>query len=342
MAQNFRQFTLEPPSPIEGLATSSVGGGATLQTGDLLSPNFVHSQAGWRLDSDGNLEALGATFANSTIVQTFLAGEKITASDAVYISDNSSASVNILSNTVDEASSLSLGRTNGSGEGEKIGQSVTFTSSVYLKTLKIDMRIVGTPTDDVVIALQLSDGTDPDDTDIAVTAAVDVGAEGVYTFDFSTAQKLTANQEYFLVLRRDGANNNTNYYRATKMNNNYVAGLTRSFVDGAWQDNAENPGVSADINMDLFQVVPLGQIGRAEADVTGAFETFIGFAKSSVETDELVEVTITGIVESLSGLTPGQYFLSNTKGAIQTSAGSNERKVGIAIAADKLQITSIW
>ena len=56
-----------------------------------------------------------------------------------------------------------------------------------------------------------------------------------------------------------------------------------------------------------------------------------------------VTVEISGVSVSLSGLTTGsQYYLSDTLGTVATSAGSNSRKVGIAVSATQMLITNIW
>ena len=53
--KTFEQFEI-PEKPQEELPIVSVPGGAVLKEGEFRSPNFVHLQRGWKIDSDGNAE----------------------------------------------------------------------------------------------------------------------------------------------------------------------------------------------------------------------------------------------------------------------------------------------
>lgn len=67
------------------------------------------------------------------------------------------------------------------------------------------------------------------------------------------------------------------------------------------------------------------------------YTKFVGFAKSSAVIGDTVSVITGGIVTGLSGLTKNTvYYLSNTSGLIATSAGSNTKKVGIALSGTVL------
>jgi hypothetical protein len=72
------------------------------------------------------------------------------------------------------------------------------------------------------------------------------------------------------------------------------------------------------------------------AGLTG---NFIGFAKSSVSAASNVWVKTAAVMPGFSGLTIGTtYYLSNTAGAISTSAGTVSKKVGLALSATELLI----
>jgi len=93
-----------------------------------------------------------------------------------------------------------------------------------------------------------------------------------------------------------------------------------------------------------FQVEELnteaGKIYKADASFNNEFaNNFIGFATESVSSTESCLVNIGGLDDSQTGLTVGvTYYLSNTSGAIATSAGSQSRKVGLAVSASELLI----
>ena len=70
---------------------------------------------------------------------------------------------------------------------------------------------------------------------------------------------------------------------------------------------------------------------------------YLGVALSSVSVTQSVAVQHAGSVSNQSGLLATlQYFLSDTPGAIQTTAGTNSRKVGIGISATQLNINNNW
>jgi hypothetical protein len=70
---------------------------------------------------------------------------------------------------------------------------------------------------------------------------------------------------------------------------------------------------------------------------------FIGFVNASAIAGGSVTVALSGVLGSFSSLLAGaQYYLSNTGGAIATTAGSITRKLGIAISTTQLVVTNIW
>lgn len=70
---------------------------------------------------------------------------------------------------------------------------------------------------------------------------------------------------------------------------------------------------------------------------TDRYAKFIGFATSSASATQSVSIKTSGLVTSVTGLTTGGlYYLSNTKGAISTSAGTNSKKIGIAVSTTSL------
>lgn len=84
-------------------------------------------------------------------------------------------------------------------------------------------------------------------------------------------------------------------------------------------------------------------LGKASAATAATANGFIGFAKKDITARTKGEIIIGGTAPGFSGLTIGtQYYLSDTAGAIQTTAGTVSRKVGIAVSSDKIEITNIW
>lgn len=86
-----------------------------------------------------------------------------------------------------------------------------------------------------------------------------------------------------------------------------------------------------------------GTAFKAEADVNGRHETFVGFSQKDVSEGGKATIVIAGEVGGFSGLTIGtQYYLSDTAGAISTTPGTNTRKVGIASSSTTIVITNNW
>ena len=68
---------------------------------------------------------------------------------------------------------------------------------------------------------------------------------------------------------------------------------------------------------------------------------FIGFVTNSPTQGNTANIVHEGIVTGLTGLIGGQtYYLNDTAGTIGTSAGTNTRKIGIALSATTLLITN--
>jgi len=87
---------------------------------------------------------------------------------------------------------------------------------------------------------------------------------------------------------------------------------------------------------------PIYRLFQASASSAGTANV-VGFALNAYALGATVTMVVGGLLSGFSSLTPGtQYYLANTAGTISTSAGSNTRKVGIAIDSTHLLITTIW
>jgi hypothetical protein len=70
---------------------------------------------------------------------------------------------------------------------------------------------------------------------------------------------------------------------------------------------------------------------------------FAGFAYAAATLGNSCIVIVSGTAPGLSNLQPtAQYYLSDTAGAVSTTAGTNTRKVGIAVSSTSLTITNLW
>jgi len=122
-------------------------------------------------------------------------------------------------------------------------------------------------------------------------------------------------------------------------------------LNNAYTDSGPNGYTLTDNGSPSFSTtLPFtdGPTGTIEARKTSASASstangFMGFVQTTTTSGNQAPVIISGIATGLSGLSVGrQYYLSNTSGAISTTAGSVTRKVGIAVSSTELNITNIW
>lgn len=65
LQQDFTQYQLPEPLPGGDLPITPSSNGAVLSSGDFASPNYVPGVSGWKLDAQGNFEAVSGTFSGA-------------------------------------------------------------------------------------------------------------------------------------------------------------------------------------------------------------------------------------------------------------------------------------
>jgi len=104
-------------------------------------------------------------------------------------------------------------------------------------------------------------------------------------------------------------------------------------------------GASGNFGGTCIAIAPLTTPGlrEAKADISNNSKSFIGFAAATVSSGATSTVYTSGIASVFTGLIPGtQYYLSNTAGALSSTAGSVSRKACISTSATDCLITNIW
>lgn len=86
-----------------------------------------------------------------------------------------------------------------------------------------------------------------------------------------------------------------------------------------------------------------GRVYRTSADDNAHqgsyYKNFIGFVTATVTSGNPAIIQMNGVVTTFSGLTVGKiYFMSDTLGAIATTQGTRNKKVGISASATQLVI----
>lgn len=91
------------------------------------------------------------------------------------------------------------------------------------------------------------------------------------------------------------------------------------------------------VNAPTTGYAKLATASNAYLGTTDRYVKFLGFATTSASVTQTVYIKTDGYVSGLSGLsTNSLYYLSNTKGVVATSAGTNSKKIGIALSATTL------
>jgi hypothetical protein len=111
-------------------------------------------------------------------------------------------------------------------------------------------------------------------------------------------------------------------------------------VGGSGQIEAlEHAGATPAYLTNIVYIGRDGKVWKADATYGESTSEFVGFASftgSAGDTDK--PILYNGLMTT-TGLTAGStYYLSDTKGAIATSAGTNSRKVGRAVGTTLLMI----
>lgn len=301
-------------------------------------PTFSSNSSGTYNDSGTNTNIVLTTGVNEI---QFTAGENLTAADAVFIED---------ANTTSDVVSITTGGTVNSAFGQvapsnnvKLAQTFSLASDASIESIKVYLKKSGSPSDNVLVSIQSTSGGDPSGTVIGSQLSLDgttlTTSYVEYTFTYSTRPSLSASTTYAVVLERSGSTSDTDYYLwNADIANPYASGVSK-FYRSSW-----NTDSGTDQTLVLTsRVTTAGQAYKADANVAGKFAGFIGFVKTTVTSGNTATITVAGKATGFSSLTPGtQYYLSDTAGAVSTSAGTNTRKVGIGTSATEMLVTNLW
>lgn len=274
-----------------------------------------------KLEDDGKVDL---NLINTGLRMT--AGEDLAENDAVYLSRGANATVNQnLQNASDTISGT-----------DWRAQTFTMPISGYIKSVRVSLG-TGTPT--VACSIRATSGDLPTGSDLSSIEQITSTGEALYTFTFANKAFAQANTVMAFIVRSvsgtvDLLNQNTNVYSGGRR-------CTSANSGSSWT------GTSTDIRFlitieteegKIYRTTAVGSSGANTKD-NETFLNFIGFTNKAVSKDGVVPLTNFGIKRGLTGLTIGaDYYLSNTFGEINSSAGSNSFKVGKAISATDLLI----
>lgn len=206
-------------------------------------------------------------------------------------------------------------------------ESNMYVNTVILKT--VQSAGAGTLTTTLHCTIRATSAGSPTGADLATANTISTSTGGQQTFTFATPVLLTASTTYAFIIWGDtiGADAVWTFY------GNYTSTNSGS----TWGSAA---GQTQNTTVTYGKTTTAGRVLRSNATASDlASNGFIGFVVGTVAEGATAVVKHAGVATGLSGLTVGStYYLSNTGGAIATSAGSQSRKVGIAVSTTSLLI----
>lgn len=261
-------------------------------------------------------------------VVTLVAGENISADDAVAIGDGLDEQLTSLA---------------GSGQSYEItatrwmSQSIT-TDADTEKITEVSIRFNSsgaTGTANITVGIYTDSSGSPGTLVSSETfSSLSIsGSTSTYTLTFTTPIAVTESTTYHVVIYRPGGT--TDCYLQGSNSSGQGAGLSTN--SGSSWSASNGPLYLIVKHLDH---VP-GYVYRSNATSNNfRANAFIGFAESAITAAASGSVFVGKVASFLSGLTSGAlYYLSDSSGAISTSAGSQSRVAGRALSATELLIT---
>lgn len=345
MSEDYLQFEL-PPFQSGQSNIEDVNGISVLTRGEFKSPNFSAGVSGWKLDSRGRVEAvdlvaLSARMKNSTITLSAVVGEPLTVSPrkALYCEDSSTTDKTVVSQTT-YTDNPNNGQSFGVSATTKVAQSF-IEGGVIISKIKVRLCQVGAVTDNVKVGIQADNNNAPSGTFLASatttgnTLPTDPAASEERTITLSADVVCSKNTKYWIVAERTGSTSESNYYKmflSTGNTNPYTNGGSAAYNGSSWSIDASN-----DYYFKLITTTIQGKVYLASALSTATANSFIGFNDEVYGGNDNGVILSSGIIDGFSGLTKGAtYYLSDTYGAISTSAGTVSKKVGVAYSDTQL------
>jgi len=273
-----------------------------------------------------------------SISKSFVAGEDIVAGNAVIVAKGQTTTQTI-TQTVHNATSVIFNSPN--FYGAQSFTTLNHTSKIVSAEVWINYaNSPSSPT--ITMDLYLSDANNKPTGSSLGSVSKDWGSilyDQANTFTFSSPITLDKLTKYVLVFKASAGDWNNYAYLDGTTHNEYSGGILSTSAD-AGNSWSNQPTKDLYFKINLQSVSTAGNIYKADSSFSDEYATnFIGFASESVSATESCLVNIGGIDDNQTGLITGAtYYLSDTPGAIATSAGSVSKKVGIAVSATEILI----
>lgn len=273
------------------------------------------------------------------VIKNFTAGEDLTLGDSVFVATSGPGTNTAITQASQNANQDNFGAT-------YVAQTFTTDADVYmLVDITVKLQRVGAPNGNILFQIQTLSGANPSGVVLA-TQTKDIQTVSFSATDYTITFNLNVvpSHSYALVMIGPGSgvgNDHVVYYQNTNV---YAggAGLISSNSGGTWGNLGG--GGATDVYITLNEKrTATGNIYKSSSLTTGFSNPFVGFVFATTSAAGTVPVILAGSALGLSGLTTGSfYYLADTAATIATSAGTNTRKVGLALSTTELLITNLW
>jgi hypothetical protein len=294
--------------------------------GDLLSSDGTDDTRlpvgpdGYILTADSS-QTLGINWSPLILTTTLVAGENLSAHDALVIGDGSSYTLESTTNESQSFQSDGVSTT-------KVSQ--RFNTSLHAKYIAGGTFRYSTGTNDTVTCALYSSGAGSGGAPATLMGSVTVnptdttGTHATVSFTFSSPIAVIGSTDYHFVFTTTG---NGAFF--------YTGGTAGT---GTYFTNAALSSVFTVRNGPMYHsVIEINTVAGLAYKASTAFNNvlannFIGYAMATASISTNVPVQVDG-VHTTSGLTIGILFLQDTPGAVGNTPATNTRKVGLALSS---------
>ena len=271
---------------------------------------------------------------------SLVAGEAILAGQPVIIGDDTGTAEEILQDNEDESTNKTM-----NGTEDHLAQSFTINANGEIKLISFSFYLGKAGASSTILtslSIYLADGAgEPTGSALATkakTIAVSYGPQWT-TYTLDTVLDLDVSTKYVAVISGssyDAESLGVNFYSAS---NSYAGGEGNISADGGSTYSAFNYDFRFKANF-YNDWTDVGKAYLADASVNNSkANNFIGFADDDILITASGLIKLNGYDNNQTGLTVGvPYYLSNTRGAISSSAGSQSRLIGRSLSATEVEI----
>lgn len=236
-----------------------------------------------------------------------------------------------------------FGRTSGNIETRAL--KIIPRANVSISKIRLQLGKSGNPADNVLIEIQTDTAGSPSGTVVTNGTSGTQAGSGLsatvvteVNLTFATPPALVAGTTYWVVIKRSGSLDNSNYYNSAGLDYTipYASFAGKSYKSSAWSTT------TTDANMLFAQLYPSSgkswSLWKTDSDsTTWLARQFFGFCTTTGSAGASATLVKSGTLPGFTNLNPGSdYTTSTTAGAISNSNGGIF--VGTAISTTEILI----